>query len=240
MVKNSQNQVPLNVSRFNPYARPQNRARVMSESRQKEIQDEGTFQALYTACSGGTMYHDLRCCHRVLSTSLSETCAITCKTPGRAAPFIYADCVVRDVRLKMETECISLSLEGISLSTAADVEMEDEGPTREEQIQAIADEQVKQRRAKGHRLCRVTEKFEDPKLQFFNDFLTQEGFGGINDAVEKFEPELSRPRKRPGVRKVVVKKKDVVQMKSEPDVEDDAMKAVRMALEACVIDGGGV
>jgi hypothetical protein len=157
-----------------------NRPRGLSYSAQKELDDETKLQKLYTACSDLTMYHDLRCGHRVLSTSLSESCAITCKKPGRAAPFVCEECVGHDVRLEMEFEGINLIANSGEL------------------IQAIADKEVAQRYALGNRRCKLTEKFEDPRLQFFNEFFLEDGHGGLNDIVEPTET-LGCKLKRPGV-----------------------------------------
>jgi hypothetical protein len=38
-----------------------------------------------------------------------------------------------------------------------------------------------------HRPCKVTKKFDDPKLQYFNDWMEVDGLGGI-DEEEKKQP----------------------------------------------------
>jgi len=162
----------------------------MSYHQTRQAQSEKTFQTLYTACSGLSVFHDLRCGHRVQSTNLSESCGVTCKKAATNAPFVCPDCVVADVRLEMLFESIDLCVNG------DDAEMLDEGPTREQQIRAIADAEIKKRLAQGYRMCKVTPKFEDPRMQFFQQFMEEEGFGGI-DGNSVTDTASNEPLKRP-------------------------------------------
>jgi hypothetical protein len=197
-----------------------------AQLRQERIDQE--FADRYTACSGSSFYHDLRCGHRILSLNSSESCGRNCKKKGEWAPFLCPECVAYDVRLEM-------TFEDISLSVSEDADMKDGGATREEQILAIAEAEIKKILRNGGRVCKVTPKFDDPKIQFFNQFLTEEGHGGIDETGKaKVEPEKKK-LKRSGLWKHADKADTVPntspaamwkaresQAKAEQDDEDDA------------------
>ena len=170
---------------------PARKQRTMSYHQALEARNKQAFKAQYSACSGDSTYHDLRCGHRVQSANLSERCGCTCRKPARGAPFVCPECVVNDV-------CLEMNLEGISLSNSDDAEMDDGGPTREQKIRAIADAEIKKRLTRGFRMCKVTSKFEDPKLQFFHQFYREEGFDGIDEDGHK-PVAPNKLFKRPGL-----------------------------------------
>lgn len=154
--------------------------------------NDNRFAANYTACSGYSLYHDLNCGHRVQAANLSESCGMNCKEGGSAHPFVCPDCIVGDVRLEMTFESIDLSDNG------NDVSMADGGVSREDKIRAIAQAIIMQKLAMCWRPCKVMPKFQDPKLQFFNQFLLEEGYEGISADVEEAPAAPPRVYKRPG------------------------------------------
>jgi hypothetical protein len=87
-------------------------------------------------------------------------------------------------------------IEGISLSNEDDI-MDDEHQVRQQKIRAIAETEINKLVKQRHRMCTVTKKFDDPKLQFFDQFLKEDGFKGIDDVLE--EPDAPR---QPDARKL--------------------------------------
>jgi hypothetical protein len=86
--------------------------------------------------------------------------------------------------------------EGIALSNEDEV-MDDDCQVREQKICAIADAENSKLVKHRHRMCTVTKKFDNPKLQVFDQFVKEDGFKSIDD-VEK---DLTLPR-QPVTRKV--------------------------------------
>jgi hypothetical protein len=107
---------------------------------------------------------------------------------------------------------------GISLSNNNELEMRDNSPTREAKIRAIADAEVTKRLAQGFRMCRVTRKFENPKLQFFHDFLVEEGYDGIGEVDKTMTSKPETVFKRPGLNSILGKKKSSVWMPRDSDL----------------------
>ncbi|KAF2827794.1 hypothetical protein CC86DRAFT_404839 [Ophiobolus disseminans] len=163
----------------------------MSYHQNRQAQSDNKFNTLYSACSGLSLFHDLRCGHRVQSTSLSESCGVTCLKASTNAPFVCPDCIVADVRLDMIFESISLSTNG------DDADMMEDGPTRDQLINAIADAEIKKRLAKGYRMCKIVKKCDDPLMQFFSQFMEEEGFGGIDGIDLASDTSINGPLKRP-------------------------------------------
>jgi hypothetical protein len=91
-------------------------------------------------------------------------------------PFVCGDCIAAGVRLRM-------LLKGIALSNEDEM-MDDERQAREQTIRALADAEINKLMKQHHRMCTVTDKFEDPTLQFFDQFMKEAGFGGIHDVKE--------------------------------------------------------
>ena len=74
-----------------------------------------------------------------------------------------------------------MTFEGLDISSSSDMVMLDDGLTREQQIRNIADAELQKLVREGRRLCKIVQKFEDPKMQFFHEFLLDEGFEGVGD-----------------------------------------------------------
>jgi hypothetical protein len=146
-----------------------------------KMQHQGTMQQFvlsYTPCHPNSCYHDLACGHRIQVAYNTEHCGVNCKHPQNGAPFVCPDCVTSDVRLEM-------TFEGLDINTSEDPNMSDDTTaSREDRTQVIADSELKKLLAQGRRMCKVTPKFKDPKLQFWHQFLTEEGFGGLEEDVD--------------------------------------------------------
>jgi hypothetical protein len=71
-----------------------------------------------------------------------------------------------------------MTFQGLDLSsTSSDV---DTGPlSREDRIETIANVELKKLLSQGWRRCKIAPKFVDPKLQFWHQCLTEEGFGSL-------------------------------------------------------------
>jgi hypothetical protein len=84
-----------------------------------------------------------------------------------------------------------------SASNNDDIEMSDNGVSRTDKIRTISTSAIRKCLQQGYRICQVTKKFKDPKLQFFDHFLKDQGFPGIG---EEDVPALKQGRqlKRPG------------------------------------------
>ena len=76
---------------------------------------------------------------------------------------------MHDVRLEM-------MFEGL------DVKVGDrEAKSREDRVQEIADRELRKLVGQGHRMCKVAPKFVDPRLNFWNEFYTEEGLGSLEE-----------------------------------------------------------
>jgi hypothetical protein len=135
------------------------------------------FKATYSACTGISTYHDLTCGHRCQVPYISEDCGWNCLKRGHAVPFVCGDCIVADVRLEM-------LFEGIDIASGDNDEMADGRPTREEKIRGIADKEIKNKLDWGLRVCKIRNKFQDPQLQFLDQFMREDGFGGVDVAEQ--------------------------------------------------------
>lgn len=198
--------------RFQPYTIPSHRAQNPSRQAREAspdpsrapMQDNATsltteekeehFKLLNATCNAGSRscYHDLKCNHRIY-VDYAKECGTNCKKAGPENPFVCPECIAEEVRTQMMFEGMSIVKD--------DDEMDD--GSREQKILEIAKSKIydlimpasvrvewNQHKAPKvlHRLCKSTEKFEDPKMQFFNQFSKDEGFGGINPAEDKMKP----------------------------------------------------
>ncbi|KAJ4373327.1 hypothetical protein N0V83_003621 [Neocucurbitaria cava] len=131
------------------------------------------FDAEYSPCHPLSCFHDLLCGHRIQVEYNSETCGINCARQKINKPFVCPECLIDGVR-------VEVALHGLDLrAPGEDVDMGGYQSTREDAIQKIADMKLKQLLAMGRRMCKMTTKLADPKLQFFHQFLIEEGFEGI-------------------------------------------------------------
>lgn len=90
---------------------------------------------------------------------------------------------------------MQMTFENISLSTSADggVDLVDEVLFREEKIRLIADKEIQKPLKRRFRMCNVTPKFEDPKLQFFDGFMKDVAFGGIETQAQTQTRDMTEP-----------------------------------------------
>jgi hypothetical protein len=130
----------------------------------------------HAPCNAQSLYHDIRCGHRV-QTQYSS-CGTNCTKPAEHTPFICTVCVTTNVRVLMELE--GLSLHSFLFSVDAD---------REAKINEIAQKQIEDLIMRNHRPTAVVSKL-DPVVQFFSEI------GGFQQEPEKDEP--NRRYKRPG------------------------------------------
>jgi hypothetical protein len=148
------------------------------------------FKDRYSACVPGSSYHDLVCGHHIQSKYSAASCGTNYKKDQsgeniqndeenqgesqevqngrRGKPFICGDCLVEAVRLRM-------LIEGIALSNEDDL-MDDERQVHEQKIRATVETETNKLVKQRHRMCTVTKKFDDPKLQFLDQFLKEDGF----------------------------------------------------------------
>ncbi|KAG9187239.1 hypothetical protein G6011_05110 [Alternaria panax] len=66
----------------------------------------------------------------------------------------------------------------------------------EDRIQHFANKYVAAMLKKDYRRCKATTKIDEPRMQFFDQFMRQDGFGGVEDAAS--DEKKTKPRKRPG------------------------------------------
>ena len=152
---------------------------------------EDHFNSLFSSCNAGlqSFYHDIKCGHRIYVKYANE-CGANCLKEGPQNPFVCPECIVGEVRTEMLFEGMSLAKD--------DDEMDD--GSREEKIRKMAHTKIYDLITPAsarftwnqyktptvlHRLCKMVEKFEDPKMQFFDKFLKEEGLEGINPVEEK-------------------------------------------------------
>ncbi|RAR11367.1 xaa-pro dipeptidase [Stemphylium lycopersici] len=152
-------------------------------------QDQQEFQDMYSPCNSSSTFHDLQCGHRI-QTEYTASCGVLCARPVQGQPFICPTCLIDVVRAEV-------ALEGLSLKLNDGTAMEGVKTSAEEEVRRFADKYVAALLRKGYRACKAASKFDEPRLQFFDQFMRQDGFGGLADEGEKEEP-LS-PRKRPGM-----------------------------------------
>lgn len=71
----------------------------------------------------------------------------------------------------------------------------------------------------GYRMCKVTRKCEDPRMQFFNQFLEKEGWGGLDAEVPEPDRDLKQPM--PGDRARKQKTWAPRELEANAEAEDD-------------------
>ncbi|CAO2652488.1 Nn.00g007710.m01.CDS01 [Neocucurbitaria sp. VM-36] len=185
---------------------------------------EQRFAAAYTACNPLSCYHDLTCGHRIEVAYETEYCGINCLRPMGGQPFVCPDCLTADVRQE-------ISLEGLDLiSTGEDVDMGGYTSSGEDKIQKIADMKLKGLLEQGRRLCKVSARFADPKLQFFHKFLLEEGYEGIEEEKDTVLSPMTR-YKRPAGTEGRFKKSSVWKHRepTQVNVDEDARVTVTLA-----------
>lgn len=166
--------------RFNPYQVNHNPQQGLKKPdyRRQAAQAEILFQDRFGVCNDESAFHDLNCGHRIQAERDSIVCGSNCVAPQRDSPFACADCITADVRSVM-------TLKGLSLSSERSKLTEPKDAIRDAEILGIANVEIKKCRVRGMRMCKATEKFEDPKLQFFDSFLREEGFEGVDPSEAK-------------------------------------------------------
>jgi hypothetical protein len=151
------------------------------------VQNEQDFKDKYSACNPSSLYHDLQCGHRV-QTEYTASCGVLCVRPVQGKPFICMTCLTGVVRAEV-------ALDGLSLNPLRDIDMLGVGPTEEDKVRYFANKYVAAMIKKGHRASKKTvPKLEEPLLQFFDQFMQEEGLGGLQD--ERVKEKVVKPRKR--------------------------------------------
>jgi hypothetical protein len=78
-----------------------------------------------------------------------------------------------------------MMMESIDLNPPEGTDMSDGNtPSREDQIQAIADGKLKEVLAEGRRMCKIVPMFVDAKMQSWNQFLVEEGYGSLEKDLD--------------------------------------------------------
>ncbi|KAF1914746.1 hypothetical protein BDU57DRAFT_579243 [Ampelomyces quisqualis] len=147
---------------------------------------EAEFIARYSVCTPSSSYHDLKCGHRIQPYYTGASCDSNCQKIRPDYLFVCLDCTIKDVR-------IAMVLQGMRLSNNDDKDMSNSGPTREESIPKIADKEIRDAHKKCHRIGMIVNKFDDPTMQFFDQFLREKGFTGIaEDSAVPSKPDIFR------------------------------------------------
>ncbi|KAH7389767.1 hypothetical protein BKA66DRAFT_440049 [Pyrenochaeta sp. MPI-SDFR-AT-0127] len=151
--------------------------------------NEQQFQDTYSPCNALSLLHDLQCGHRI-QTEYLASCGVLCVRPTGGPPFVCPTCLIDVVRAEV-------ALEDLTLQLNDDISMKDNSPTQEEKARRFADKYVQAMVKKGYRTCKVVSKLDEPRLQFFDQFMREDGFGGVEDKPE--EEESPRLHKRPSM-----------------------------------------
>jgi hypothetical protein len=67
---------------------------------------------------------------------------------------------------------------------------------QEDRIQYFANKYVAAMLKKGYRGCKAASKIDEPRMQFFDQFMRQDGFGGVDEVPS--DEKTTKPRRRPG------------------------------------------
>jgi hypothetical protein len=164
---------------------------VDTERQQRELEtkeNEQQFHEMYSPCNSSSTFHDLQCGHRI-QTEYTASCGATCVHPMQNQPFACPTCLIDVVRAEV-------ALDSLTLQSNDDSTMDGTGPTQEDRIQHFANKYVTAMLKKGYRVCVGVPKIEEPRMQFFDQFMRQDGFGGVEDVAA--ERKTTKPRKRPG------------------------------------------
>lgn len=151
--------------------------------------DQQQFQDMYSPCNSSSTFHDLQCGHRI-QTEYTASCGGLCARPVQGYPFVCPTCLIDVVRAEV-------ALEGLTLKLDHDDAMQGAEFSQEVEVRRVADQYITALLRRGYRACKAVSKFDEPRLQFFDQFLRQDGFGGVRDEGDKEEPVT--PRKRPGM-----------------------------------------
>lgn len=155
---------------------------------QLEIREsEQEFYDMYSPCNPSSTFHDIQCGHRI-QTEYTASCGVTCVRPMQGQPFACPSCLIDVVRAEV-------ALDSLTLGSSNDTAMEGTEPI-EDRIQRFANKYVAAMLGKGFRACKAASKIDEPRMQFFDQFMRQDGFGGVEDATA--DEKTTRPRKRPG------------------------------------------
>ncbi|KAH9870063.1 hypothetical protein J1614_006985 [Plenodomus biglobosus] len=178
----------------------------------READAKQDFENKYSACKKDSLYHDLQCGHRV-QTEYSRECGISCAQPTQGRPLICTACIVDVVRAEV-------ALEELSITQSSNTTMTGVFSTKEEKVKKFADLYVSRELREGYGRCKVVQKLEDARMQFFEAFMQEDGFGGVEDQQEASPPrapDQNSARKLPGntvqkqIRALGAGKKDRVQ-----------------------------
>ncbi|KAH6872335.1 hypothetical protein BKA58DRAFT_143642 [Alternaria rosae] len=162
-----------------------------TERQQRELETQESdqhFHDMYSPCNPSSTFHDLQCGHRI-QTEYTASCGVTCARPKQGKPFACPACLIDVVRAEV-------ALDSLTLGSSDDAAMDDTGLVQEDRIQYFADKYVAAMLKKGYRGCKAVQKIDEPRMQFFDQFMRQDGFGGVEDAPS--DGVTARPRKRPG------------------------------------------
>lgn len=154
-----------------------------------EQQDQQQFQDTYSPCNSSSTFHDLQCGHRI-QTEYTASCGGLCARPVQGYPFACPTCLIDVVRAEV-------ALGGLSLKLDHDEAMQEGESIQESEVRKVADQYIAAMLRRGYRACKAVSKFDEPRLQFFDQFMRQDGFGGVRDEGDREEPVT--PRKRPGM-----------------------------------------
>lgn len=153
-----------------------------------EQQDQQQFQDMYSPCNSSSTFHDLQCGHRI-QTEYTASCGGLCARPVQGYPFVCPTCLIDVVRAEV-------ALEGLTLKLNHNEAVEGSGSSQESEVRRVAEQYIAAMLRRGYRACKAVAKFDEPRLQFFDEFMRQDGFGGVEEECNKEEPVT--PRKRPG------------------------------------------
>jgi hypothetical protein len=194
------------------------------------MQNEDTikqFALQYAPCHPTSCYHDLACGHRIQVAYNTEHCGANCKVRKRGIPFICADCIASDVRIKM-------MMESIDLNPPEDTDMSDGNtPSHEDLIQAIVDGKLKEMLAEGRRMCKIDPMFVDAKMQFWNQFLVEEGYDGLEKDVDVVVQDTRYKYNSPAKLKDIWKLREAAQQMMDNDEEADVTFILEAFLASC-------
>lgn len=151
--------------------------------------NEQQFQDTYSPCNSQSLLHDLQCGHRI-QTEYLASCGVLCVRPAHGPPFVCPTCLIDVVRAEV-------ALEDLTLRLSDDNAMASYGPTQEEKARRVAEKYVQAMVRKGYRTCKPVSKLDEPRLQFFDQFMREDGFGGVEDGP--YEEEVTRLHKRPSI-----------------------------------------
>lgn len=174
---------PTQDQRFRPYLVP-------SHSQSPDLQQRVAkthMQDKYGVCNDDAVFHDLKRGHRIQAERNDINCGANCVAPQYGRPFVCPQCTAAEVQVQMTLQGLSVSIDTTKITAH-------QQSSRDAEILAIANKKIAEARKRGERMCKTAEKFEDPKLQFFDNFLREEGFDGIDpyEAETTVDPDVFR------------------------------------------------